>query len=426
MSHEDQMNVGERRKYLHKMQQRYEQANRRERGALLDEMAAVTGLHRKSLVRLINRSLARKERCRQRERSYGPDVDDALRVIAEAYDDICAERLRPNLVTMAEHLARHGEVVLTAGLRDQFERISVSTLQRRLSHLRQDEPRLARRKPAVQPNPLLRQIPMERISWRIGQPGHFEADLVHHCGSSASGLYVCTVHIIDVATGWSDRAAVLGRGYLVMQDAFRYMLKRMPFPVLEVHPDNDSAFFNAHMLRFWGELAHGVRLSRSRPYHKNDNPFVEQGNSNKVRAYLGHERLDTVAQTCTLNHLYDRIWLYHNAFLPVMRVREKRAVPDPHGGPTHVQRIYDQARTPLERVGAAGVLEPHVREQLEALRDATNPRQLRQEIDDYVDYIASLPCAVPGQPENVYLTLRDHQLRELFEPETVLPEHRAR
>jgi len=52
-----------------------------------------------------------------------------------------------------------------------------------------------------------------------------------------------------------------------------------------------------------------VRLSRSRPYHKNDNPRVEQKNYTLVRAYLGDERLDTVAQTIALNQLYDQMWL---------------------------------------------------------------------------------------------------------------------
>jgi hypothetical protein len=361
MSHEDEMTIDERRKYLHKVQERYDKADRKGKGVLLNEMMDITGLNRKSLTRLINQPLARKERCRQRGRSYGREVDDALRVITEAYSDICAERLQPNLVTMAEQLVRHGELDVTDRLLDQLERISVSTVQRRLDLLRQDEPRLRRCKAAAPPNPLLRQIPMGRIPSNIGQPGHFEVDLVHHCGPSTCGIYVCTVHMIDVATGWSDRTAVLGRGYVVMQDAFQYMLNRIPFPLLEVHPDNDSAFFSAHMLHFWGERLWGAQLSRSRPYHKNDNPFIEQGNSNKVRAYLGDERLDTVAQTCVLNQLYDRLWLYHNLFLPVMRLQEKRVVPGDRGGPTRVQRIYDQARTPFERLCATSVLQPQAR-----------------------------------------------------------------
>jgi hypothetical protein len=314
---------------------------------------------------------------------------------------------------MAEQLARHDELVVTEELLDQLGRISVSTVQRRLSRLRQDEPQRRRDKGAAKPSGLLHQVPMGRIPWDVGEPGHFEVDLVHHCGSSASGLYVCTLQMLDVATGWTERAAVLGRGYVAMQDAFQYLLDRIPFPVLEVHPDNDSVFFNHHMFRFWGGRLCGARLSRSRPYHKNDNRFVEQSNSSRVRDYLGDVRLDTVAQIWSMHHLYDRMWLYHNIFQPVMRLKEKRAVPDPDGGTTRVQRIHDQARTPFERVCATGVLEPQVRAQLEALRAATNPRQLREDIYARLDYIFSLPGAVAGQPENVYLTLRDPHFREL-------------
>lgn len=135
MSHEDEMSIDERRKYLHKIQQRYREADRTEKRGLLDEMAAVTGLHRKSLIRLINMPLARKKRGRQRGKTYGAEVDDALRVIAESHDDICAERLQPSLVAMAEQLARHGELSTTETLLDQLGRISVSSVQRRLSRL---------------------------------------------------------------------------------------------------------------------------------------------------------------------------------------------------------------------------------------------------------------------------------------------------
>jgi hypothetical protein len=419
MSHEDEMTIDERRKYLHKMQPRYRKADRAGKAVLLDEMTAVTGLHRKTLIRLMKMPLARKKRCRQRGRTYGPEVDDALRVIAESHDHICAERLQPSLVAMAKHLERHGELEATAALLDQLERISVSTVQRRLTRLYQDEPQQRARQGHTKPSTLLHQVPMGRIPWDIGQPGHFEVDLVHHCGPSASGTYICTLQMIDIASGWSERAAVLGRGYVVMQDAFQYLLDRIPFPVLEVHPDNDSVFFNHHMFRFWGERLCGAQLSRSRPYHKNDNRFVEQGNSSLVRAYLGDVRLDTVAQTWALNYLYDPMWIYHNVFQPVMRLKEKRAVPDDHGGSGRVQRIYDQARTPLERVCATGGLDPQVREQLEALRAATNPRRLREDIYDRLDYIFALPCAVPGRQENVYLTLRHPRLRQLVETNTL-------
>jgi len=60
MSTEDKMTINERHKYLRRMKKRYVRANRKERGRLLDEMEAVTEPHRKSLIRLMNGSLARK------------------------------------------------------------------------------------------------------------------------------------------------------------------------------------------------------------------------------------------------------------------------------------------------------------------------------------------------------------------------------
>ena len=287
---EDKMTIDERRKYLRKMQKRYVQADRKERARLLDEMEAVTDMHRKSLVRLMHRDLERKPRCRERGETYGPAVDDALRVIDESLDFICAERITPNLVWMTQHLATHGEITASAELLEQLGLISISTVRRRLNRVRQDQPRLPRKRgrPA-RANPLTRDIPMIRIPWDEQNPGRFETDLVHHCGAIAAGEYVCSLQMIDVATGWSERRAVLGRSYLVMEDAFLCILVRLPFTVIEIHPDNGSEFLNHHMLRFWGKIVQGVKLSRSRPYHKNDNCFVEQENATLIRAYLGDE-----------------------------------------------------------------------------------------------------------------------------------------
>jgi len=142
MPNEEQMTINERRKYLRLLKKRYLKANRLERGGLLDEMEAVTGSHRKSLIRLMNGSLERKPRRKQRGHTYGPEVDDALRVIAESFDYLCAERLFPNLVWMATHLSAHGELEVSPPLLEKLGRISVSTVGRILARIRQDQPRL--------------------------------------------------------------------------------------------------------------------------------------------------------------------------------------------------------------------------------------------------------------------------------------------
>ena len=405
MSTEDEMNIDERRKYLRKMQKRYRKAGRKERGRLLDEMQTVTELNRNYLIESMHGDLKRKPRSRQRSRVYGPDVDDAIRLVWESLDYICAERITPALAEMARHLDAHGEMVTYPSLLDQLGGISVSTVGRRLNRIRQDQPRLPRPRGSKRANKLTQDIPMRRIPWNEREPGHFETDLVHHCGRTASGHYVCTLQMVDVLTGWSERRAVLGRSYLVMQDAFRSILARLPFPVKELHPDNGSEFFNHHMLRFWGEIVQGVRLSRSRPYRKNDNRFVEQKNALLVRAYLGYERLDTIAQTLALNRLYDRMWLYYNFFQPVLRLSEKVVVPGADGQPTRIKRRHDRARTPFDRLCDTDTILPDHRDLLLALRDQTNPRQLRQAVYHLLDHLFGLPGAVPGVTEDVFQTL---------------------
>jgi len=217
--------------------------------------------------------------------------------------------------------------------------------------------------------------------------------------------------MIDVTTGWSERVAVLGRSYLVMEAAFRRILARLPLPVLEIHPDNGSEFLNDHLVRFFRETVRDLQLSRSRPFHKNDNRNVEQPalrspgkNSTLVRAYLGHDRLDTVEQTQILNLLYDKMWLYYNLFQPVLHLTEKIIIPV-EKRPTRVKRRYDQAQTPFDRLCATDAISNQDRQRLQASRRQINPRQLRHEIYHLLDDLFTLPCAAPGITQDVYQTL---------------------
>jgi hypothetical protein len=245
---------------------------------------------------------------------------------------------------------------------------------------------------------------MTRIPWQEEEPGHFEVDLVHHCGPAASGEYLHTIQMVDVATAWSERVAVLGRSYLAMENGFSRILARLPFPVLEIHPDNGSEFFNNHMLRFWHGLTPKPQLSRSRPYDKNDNRFVEQKNSTLVRNYLGYDRLDTVAHTLAVNELYDKMWLYYNFFQPVMRLAEKTVLPAARGS-GKIRRRFDRAQTPFDRLCATGRLPDERRHQLHAQRDAINPRQLREQIYALLVELMALPGASPVLSQDVYKTL---------------------
>ena len=244
-------------------------------------------------------------------------------------------------------------------------------------------------KGAARANQVTKGVPMGRIPWDISEPGHFEVDLVHHSGESSAGLYGHTIQLIDVATGWSERAAVLGRGQATMEAGFERIVARVPFPIRELHPDNGSEFFNHHMVRFWKEKVTGVHLSRSRPYQKNDNRMVEQKNDTLVRQYVGQLRLDTAEQVAALDALYEQMWLYYNLFQLVLHLCEKTLVGD------KVVRKWDEAKTPYERLLAKGVLSPEQRARLQQLYEQTNPLQLRQDI---YRQLAALWEAAASQP----------------------------
>ena len=388
MPNDEKMSIDERRKYLKLVAPRYRKSNRAERSRLLTEMAMVTGLHRKSLIRLMSMSsLERSPRKPvSRQRRYGRAVAEVVRVVWESLDYVCAERLTPVLQDTARQLAKWEELRLTTEVEIALGNISRATVQRMIKHFQQDTPKLPRRKPQP-PNRLLQHVPMERLSWRTEIPGSFETDLVHHCGAIAAGDYVHTLQLVDIATGWSERVAVLGRSQEAMVQGFKKVQQRLPFPIKHLHPDNGSEFFNAHLIHYFGEEITGLHLSRSRPYCKNDNRFVEQKNSTLVRAYVGYDRLDSGIQCAALNALYDRLWLYYNLFQPVMHMRSKEVTKG------KLQRKHDKAQTPYRRLLTCNILTPDQKTRLEALYARTNPRHLRDEIYRAVEQLWQQPAS---------------------------------
>jgi hypothetical protein len=368
------MTIDEKRKYVKRMSERYQKAKRKERSKLLTEMEEVSKLHRKHLIRLLNgESLDRKKRSTPRSRTYGPEVERVVLRVWESLDYICAERLTPSLGRIAKHLASFGSVVVTAEVESHLATISCATVERMLRRNRASLARLPRKGPH-RANQVTKGVPMGRIPWDTADPGHFETDLVHHGGENSTGEYGYTLQLIDVATGWSERMMLLGRGQQAMEAAFTEVLERLPFAVKELHPDNGTEFFNYHLVRFFKERVSGVKLSRSRPYQKNDNRNVEQKNDTLVRQYFGQLRLDTPEHIAAGNALYEQMRIYYNLFQPVLHLVEKTMEGD------QVRRRWDEAQTPYQRLLSTGVLSPEQQASWQALYEQTNPLVLREKI----------------------------------------------
>ena len=212
MATKEMMSIDERFKYLRMMKERYRLADRQRRSRLLDEMEAMTSLHRKHLIARMNGSgTYRQKRWRERSRYYGPEVEEAIAIIADTLDWICAERLKPVLPKTAKHLAKFGEMQTSSRLLTQLNEISIPTVRRILKRIGRPLDCLPRARSGRRADSAAQAlVPVTMIPWQEPEPGHFEVDLVHHSRSGFDGPFVCTIQFIDVLTGWSERFATLG------------------------------------------------------------------------------------------------------------------------------------------------------------------------------------------------------------------------
>jgi hypothetical protein len=398
-----EMSMSGRFEYLRAMQSRYRVApDRKAKTALLNEMESLTHLGRKHLIALMNGpTVQRRQRCRERQHTYDAEVGEAVKIIADTLDWICAERMQPTLPRMARHLIAHGEMQVSPAVLDKLDRMSVATLGRVLSRVRPNGERLPRAYPGRRAETSAQQaVPISVIPWDEPEPGHFEVDLVHHGFPDADGRLVCTIQFVDVLTGWSERFAIMGFAFDAIWDAIQAFRQRCPIPVREIHSDNGSEFINAALTACFGQELVDTLQTRGRPGHHNDNRFVEQKNSSLVRAYLGSLPLHTQPQRHALNQLYVDMWLYDNFFQPVLRQIERTAVTGPDGI-TRIRRKQDRARTPLERaLEAKPPISREKRERLETLYDETNPLALKRRIHAQIRDIEAM-VAESGKEEAI-------------------------
>lgn len=387
------MNLTERLKYLRMMQKRYCSANRTEKAALLDEMQTMTGLHRKYLIgRMQGPPIVRQRRQRERQRVYDEEVAHVVIALADALDWICAERLQPTLRKTADHRIHLGVMKVSPAVLEKLEHISVATVERLLREARPVD-RLPRAYPGRHAETdIQRAVPQRVIDCDIGEPGHFEVDLVHHGAPDQEGRVVCTFQAIDVLTGWSERFALIGWEFDAIWQVLQTFKQHCPIPIREIHTDNGSEFLNGPLITAFGREMLGTEQTRGRPGNPNDNRFVEQKNNSLVRAYLGSLPLHTVAQREALNQLYEEMWLYYNFFQPVLRQVERTATKGADGI-TRIRRKQDRARTPLERLlEAQPPISRQTRERLQALHDQTDPLDLKHRIHTRIKALIAMPA----------------------------------
>lgn len=379
------MRIQDRYQLAQELEERYWAAGRRERGGILDAFCLATGYHRKYAVAIL-RGRRRKPKVlrRPRKRRYGRDYEAALQVCWEASGYICAERLQPFLPELLALLERHHQLRLYPRTRELLLAGSVATVGRTLQGLSTDLVR--RRLSQTKPGSLLRrQIPVVVGKWKeLDEPGYLEIDLVSHSGEVAIGDFIYTLSAVDISTGWSERVAILSKSQLAVARAIDQVREQLPFPLRGLHPDNGNEFLNRHLLAWCRRTK--VELARSRAYHKNDNPHVEQKNWTLVRRLIGYQRLDTFEQLAWLNELYTEFLRpYANCFQPVMKLVRREVVGQ------RTRKVYDRPTTPLQRVLASAAGQEQKVQQLLDYRLATSPLTLKRQLDRR---LAAMPAAL--------------------------------
>jgi hypothetical protein len=352
---------------------RYGRSNRAERGRILNEFVAVTGFHRKHAARLLGAGLrGRQIGPRPARRVYDDAVREALIVLWEASDRICGKRLKPLIPTLVEAMERHGHLQLVPEVRTGLLSISAATIDRALREVRVVAGGRPRRHTA--PSAAVRRsVPVRTFTdWQDASPGFFEADLVTHSGPRASGSFICTLVLTDIATGRTECAPLLVREQKLLTEVLTELRKLMPMPLLGFDTDNDAVFINETVCDYC--RAESIAFTRCRPYRKNDQAWVEQKNGAVVRRIVGYRRFEGLEAAAALGRLYATVRLFVNFFQPSFKLAEKAR------DGARVKKRYHAAATPFQRLLADSRVAAETKERARAFHATLDPVALLREM----------------------------------------------
>ncbi len=388
------MAMAARNQYLHTLiteRGGYHLQSRKAKSLLLDEYCRTTGQHRDAVSRKIRTGayvhMLRHETGRAPKRTraspYTKEVTAYLIRLWEMFDRPCGQRLAPIIRTELARLRRFGEIIVSDELATTLTTITPRTIDTKLTPHKEKE-RL-RRAYAPKLHPLLYQRIPVKVAAEQGRGigATIQIDLVEHCGQSADGTFLSTVSITDIGSGWWEGEATLGKSAWNIEKSIGRIQYRFPFPWEEIHSDNGSEFINDLVWRY--TQRQGLRFSRSRPYMKNDNCFVEQKNGTHVRRVVGYHRYDTRAEQEAVRTLYrTALRQYKNFFQPIIPLVSKERI----GG--HVRRTYGVPKTPYQRILDAPTIAEDIKQRLRAEYRTLNPAQLKREIVQQQDALYRL------------------------------------
>ncbi|MEI6613225.1 hypothetical protein [Polynucleobacter sp.] len=380
------MDMNSKKQYLKELQKEYLGATKKRKAELLDEAEKRTGQNRKYLTRRLSAKTRWDKPKRPkstRKREFGSDLIIHLVRLWDIFDNPCGQRLVVVIRDELKRLRQFKEITTTDSQAEKLLKMSARTIDLLLIH--EKEVRLLKSKYEKKKHPLLyQQIPTKMSNeWDRDILGQIQIDGVEHCGHTTLGQYANTISNTDISSHWWEGEAVSGKGQARTLEAIKLARSRFPYDWHEIHPDNGTSFIN-YFIYDYAKLEM-LEFSRSRPYQKNDNCFVEQKNSQNVRKVVGHLRYDTSAEIAALNDLYrNELRLYKNFFQPVMRLESKER------NKGHISRKYQEAKTPYQWLLDSDQTPEEVKLKLREIYSELNPADLKRKIDLKLKMLAKI------------------------------------
>lgn len=362
--------------------QNYLNASKSQKVKILDMLVTQTGMHRKSIIRRINRPLRVNKRGGSKPK-YPPQVVDILKIIWNSMDYICAELLHPQIEDVVQVLFESKRLEnFSLELINLVKNIPLGTLKNKLRGINLDQSKGSyyfRRSG----NNLKKTVPISTDMNTSTHAGCIEIDFVDHNGGDSSGQFARTMCAVDVFTQFINREAIRGKLEEKVQKVCGNTLNLFPFKPLKVHSDNESALLKSLIYQQANRM--DLQISRSRSYQKQDNGHVEQKNGDKIRKLVGYRRYDSLEHENLLNQIYHIDDLFQNHFIPSMRLKEK--LYDENG--KLLRKIYDKAQTPYQRVLADVTIAEENKQSMKDLHKVLNPLELKEQRDKLIRKLRS-------------------------------------
>ena len=358
------------REHIKRIQARYTDADKRRKKVILDEFCDTWGVGRKYAIRLLGGKRLPTGKKAGRPPRYDGRLVRHLSVLWDSMERICPKRMKAALPVW---LPFYRDPELDPRLKAQMLKMSASSLGRFLKRGRKTLKGLSATRKAKF---FKYKIPLHVFTDKIINAGHVAADTVAHCGDSLSGEFANTLTVTDRLTTWTENRALFSKKEMEMQKALRRIEEALPFSILSLQSDCGTEFLNYTMMRYLQGRVVPVTMTRSRPYHKNDNAHVEQKNNTHVRAVFGYDCVEQAELVDLMNEIYRDYWNpLHNFFLPSMKLKEKER------NGARITKRYDDPKTPYERLMLAPNFSEETKQELRARFERMNPFELKRGLE---------------------------------------------